>query len=130
MMPVQSHGHGTRRSARLVLLERPVLLESTPDPFFAPKGATGCSHGWSGVRQQADGAQPVEDVVDSRILPRRGRGTVLRPSGARREKSETPSHGFRGGGLRRAAAPPVATTCGPFGAESACQNLAAAESDT
>src|ERR1700722_7392416 len=41
---------------------------------------------------------------------------ILRPFGAKKDK-ESP-HGFRVGGLRRAAAPPVATTRGPFGAGS------------
>ena len=34
---------------------------------FAPSGATGCSHGWSGAA--LSGAEPVEDVTESRAAP-------------------------------------------------------------
>src|SRR5207248_4447030 len=78
-----------------------------------PKGATDCSHGWSEVRRQADGAQPVEVGVDSRSCPegaeefyRRtpSQSNILRPSGAKREKGRFASTDSASAG---SAAPPL-----------------------
>jgi hypothetical protein len=51
---------------RRVVCRRHLLPGS---PVFAPGGAPGCSHGWSAVRRQADGAQPVESGFVSQSCP-------------------------------------------------------------
>src|SRR5262249_9081627 len=70
--------------------------------------------------------EPVEALVFSRSCPG---GAEESPAGAsfappgRETKRTTLFHGLRVGGLRRAAAPPVATIRGPFGAKPLFQGV-------
>ena len=89
----------------------------SPRQSLGPSGAAGCSHGWSE-------AQPVEQVGVVSILPRRGRG-IKTPSPRWGDvvRRKTRFHGLRGGRLRHAAAPPVATFRGPFEARNGGMSL-------
>ena len=51
------------------------------DPLFGPGGAVECSHGCSGARPMAGGAEPVVERVNT-DLPRRGKGIVATRGGS------------------------------------------------
>ncbi len=59
-----------------------------------PGGAAGCSHGWSGVRRQTDGAEPVEEIAFYPFCPGGAEESLNRAAeGVVRRVLQCPSRG-------------------------------------